>query len=303
MGLLGADVMLRLNRLQEDQRAGSIQIFFDAEKMGHQSYSLAMQVPAEYEDQAFYHIAGHPGVMQCIKRKGSFNFWFSMMLPAEESLEFHLGRLQELSQAQKFLILKTEKIYKPLRKKAAVRKQGTQGFESLTMLERKLIAVVQEEFPLADAPYGKIAEALGTSEAWVLKQLHFFQKKGLLRKIAVMPALRVKKEAGTLLLWNVSEEKIEQAAAVISGFPEIGFCAKRVSCEALPYNLHVLAEGIAEEKVPALTDKMERGIGMWPRQTLLRVKEEKRAKFNFFSNEVEMWRLQNEEQPAAFFTA
>lgn len=293
--------MLRLNRLQEDGEMGRICALFDAERIGYQSYLAAFRVPAEYESQASYYIHGHPAVTQCVKRAGSFNFWLSILLPAEESLEFHLVSLKELSKAQKFLILKTETVYKPLARNSA-EKTAVKDTEPLTAMERRLIRVMQDEFPLADQPYARIAKDAGTAEDLVLKQLQSFQKRGILKKITVLPAPGAKKKNSALLLWNVPEEKISRAGAAIAEFPEVIFCAKRAPSEELPYNLHVLAEEDAE-KIPALIDRIETAVGMWPRQVLLKEKEEKRSRFKFFSKDIEDWRMLHDSQTAAFFSA
>lgn len=303
IGLHSADVMLRLHRLQEDGQAGRISALFDAEKLGYYSYSAVFRVPEEYKDQAAYYISGHPGVTQCIRRKGSYNFWFSIMLPVQESLEFHLGSLKEYSKAQKFLLLKTEKVFKPAVGSGSDKKAAGKFQEELTLLERKLIRALQEDFPLADDPYGRIAKAVGSSEELVIKQLQFFQKKGLLKKIRVLASAGSKKASGPLLLWNVPEEKIAEAGGMIAEFSQIRFCAQRASSDEMPYNLHVLAEDLAEEAVQDLIDKIERGIGMWPRQVLFKEKEEKRGRFKFFSKDIEDWRLLHEGQTASFFSA
>ncbi len=302
IGIHGADVMLRLNRLQEDGLVGRLAGLFDPEKIGYRICFVAMKTAEDRAQQAAYYLSGHPGVTMCVRCSGSFNFWFSMVLPAAEPLEFHLNRLKELSEAQKLLMLKTEKIYKPAGKSSGGEIQENQAFEDskkcwedLTPLERKLIRFVQDDFPLADNPYGKIAAEIGSSEELVLKQLQFFKKKGQLRKISTASLPRVRKAGGVFLLWNLPEEKTEEAGQTLAGFEEVVFCAKRTPYQELPYNVHVSAEGVPEGKVPELIERMERKIGMWPRQVFLKEKEEKRARMKYFSKDIEDWRLQHED--------
>lgn len=298
-GIHSADVMLRLNRLQEEGLLGPVSAVWNAGKIGCRSYWFAMQVPDRYVQQAAYHLSGHPGVTYCVRRRGAFNFWFSLTLPRQETLEFHAGRLKELSKTEHLIPLKTEKIYKTFgRTEEWLEEVKKEDAEDLTPLEQKLVSLLQEAFPLADDPYGWIAREIGSSRELVLKQLQYFYKSGRLRKICALPPMKNKKAQNALLLWQLPEEKSDRAGAALAEFPEIIFCVKRAPSEELPYTLHVLAETDGEDEIEPLIRRMETEIGMWPRRLLMKEKEEKRARIKYFSRDIEDWRLQHEGQPA-----
>lgn len=90
----------------------------------------------------------------------------------------------------------------------------------LTDLDRALLDKYQRGFPLVSRPFAYIASELGVSEETVLDSLAALQGLGVISRIgAVVRPHR----AGwsTLAALAVPEDRLEQVAAIVSGFSEV----------------------------------------------------------------------------------
>lgn len=297
VGLHSADVLLRLHRLQEDKILGRISAIFDAERIGYRNYFAASQVLPEYADQAAEEISRHPGVTQCVKRSGEWNIWFSLCLPLNERASAHSSRLGEMAGCRNVILLQTVEIYKPLPVQRVAEKISQPSVE-LKVFEKQLLLKIQDELPLMDDPFARLGKELGVSEQFVLNQLQTFQQKGILKKIRASAISTPRKNPDFLVMWDVPGEKCRQTASLIANFSEVSFCLQRVAVKELPYSLHVGFD-LSEEAIPAAIEKIEKKIGAWPRIISRREKSYKKVRPQYFLNEIENWRIQNEISSSA----
>lgn len=88
-------------------------------------------------------------------------------------------------------------------------------------LDKKIINMIQLDFPLTVRPYLEIADALGVSEDEVIRRLARLSESGAIRRIG--PILNTKGMGGsnTLVAVKVPADKIDEAAAVINAYPEV----------------------------------------------------------------------------------
>lgn len=88
-------------------------------------------------------------------------------------------------------------------------------------LDKKIINMIQLDFPLTVRPYLEIADALGISEDDVIRRLSRLSEQGAVRRIG--PILNTKGMGGsnTLVAVKVPADKINDAAAVINAYPEV----------------------------------------------------------------------------------
>ncbi len=277
-----AEVILRITRLKEAQKIQSMGGVFDTALLGYQMTLAAMQVAEESVDQAGEMISRHPAVSVCNKRSGELNLWFVLALPSQESPEDHIEWLRESVGAQKAFIFKTLKRYKPVEK---IKPQESSPVLSETELQ--VLRILQEDFPVTDQPYQKLARAAGWPEEFLLNEARQLQKRGFLKRMAAVVAPRKKAAGNAILMWQIPEEKMDAAAAQISKFPEVQFCEKRSSYAAWPYTLYALLEGAGEEECRIFLKKIEPQIGAWPAQGSFKEKDYKKERLKVFSKELE----------------
>jgi len=96
-----------------------------------------------------------------------------------------------------------------------------QELPELDEIDRKLINLIQLNFPISKNPFEEIAETIGTTEEIVLFKLNRLKEKGILRRIGPIINTRGIGGTNTLAAVKVSEDDIDKAAAVINKYDEV----------------------------------------------------------------------------------
>ena len=88
-------------------------------------------------------------------------------------------------------------------------------------LDRRLLNMIQADFPIAPRPYSALGERLGITEDEVLERVRGLVESGIVRKIG--PSFDTIKlgHASTLVAAKVPPERIEEVAGIVSSFPEV----------------------------------------------------------------------------------
>jgi DNA-binding Lrp family transcriptional regulator len=90
----------------------------------------------------------------------------------------------------------------------------------LTELEKKIIASIQEDMPITERPYLRIAQALGISEDNLLESLQSLFNRGIIRRFGA--TLRHQKTgftANAMVAWQVDEDRVEDVGNRMAGVP------------------------------------------------------------------------------------
>jgi len=91
----------------------------------------------------------------------------------------------------------------------------------LDNIDRRLLNLIQTNFPLVAEPYRKIGEILGMSEDEVLSRLKRLQDAGVVRRLGGIFDSRKLGYSGTLCAMRVEPEKVDEVAAFINSFPGV----------------------------------------------------------------------------------
>jgi DNA-binding Lrp family transcriptional regulator len=91
----------------------------------------------------------------------------------------------------------------------------------LDNLDRQLLNLIQEEFPLTTRPYLEIGRRLNLSEKEVISRLERLKKTGIIRRIGAVFDLRRLGYVSTLCALKVPPERLQEVARVVNSFPGI----------------------------------------------------------------------------------
>jgi len=96
-----------------------------------------------------------------------------------------------------------------------------QKLPELDEIDKKLINLIQLNFPISKNPFEEIAETLGTTEEVVLFKLNRLKEKGIIRRIGPVINTRGIGGTNTLAAVKVPENDIDKAAIVINKYDEV----------------------------------------------------------------------------------
>jgi DNA-binding Lrp family transcriptional regulator len=91
----------------------------------------------------------------------------------------------------------------------------------LDNIDRRLLNLVQENFPLEPEPYRKLGGILGVGEDEVLARLKRLQDEGVIRRLGAVFDSRKLGYSGTLCAMHVEPDRVDEVADVINSFPGV----------------------------------------------------------------------------------
>lgn len=120
-------------------------------------------------------------------------------------------------------------------------------------IDLRLLAEVQDAFPIAPRPFLELGRALGLSEDEVISRLAALQKDGLVRRIGPILDLRKMGRSGILAALNLPLEEADGAANVVSEYPEVSHNYLRPNDSG--YNLWFTVSG-TEERIQEILEEI-----------------------------------------------
>ena len=112
------------------------------------------------------------------------------------------------------------------------------GDAPLDRTDLMLLDALQDDIPLVQRPWAALGARLGISEQEVLMRLGRLHDPGIVRGISpILDAHRLGLTATTLIALPVPVEKINEAAAMISGYPEVSHNFQRDNTYTLWFTL------------------------------------------------------------------
>ncbi len=153
----------------------------------------------------------------------------------------------------------------------------------LDSLDKKIIAVLQGDFPIVAEPYKELAAKIGISEQELLARLNTYYQSGQLRKMgAVLRHREVGYAANALCAWMVPESRLEEVGRLMSGYRAITHCYSRISQPEWPYNFYTMLHAHTRDECRAFADELAQAAGLDKYVLLFSTREWKKTSMNYF---------------------
>ena len=305
VGISEDEALSRVKRLKDEQVLRQISAIFDTKSLGYKSTLVAMKFAADKLDQGAEVINRHPGVSHNYRRNDDYNLWFTIAVPPYQSLEATIQRLHELSGAINTLILPTLRLFKigvkldltgknsdSLDAKEDIYDESRRRKEApdLTAEQIEAIRALQEDIPLIKRPYQAIGEASGFSESRLFELMNEFERKGYFRRFAgILHHRKAGFSANAMVVWNIPEEKLDEAGPIMARFPQVSHCYKRPIFPDWPYGIYTMIHAPKVEDCDKIIQKIKQAAGDWPHKNLYSTKEYKKIRLRYFTKELDDW--------------
>lgn len=157
----------------------------------------------------------------------------------------------------------------------------------LDELDKKIIAVMQEDFPLVAEPYREIADQLGISEEELLKRLRTYSQSGKIRKMgAVLRHREVGYAANALCAWIVPKERIQEVGQLFAKVAVVTHCYARVTQPRWPYNFYTMLHANTREQCKMIAQELASQAGLEEYIMLFSTKEWKKNSMKYFKENI-----------------
>jgi DNA-binding Lrp family transcriptional regulator len=311
LGMDEAEVRARVAHVKDVGVLRQLSAIFDTRALGYGSSLVAAKIAPERVDEAAEVISRHPGVSHNYKRNHAYNLWYTIAVPPGDSLEDHIDVLHRASGALVTRKLPTLKLYKigvkldMTGQTAADARAEVQEHErperkehmdapELSDLEMAAIRIVQEDLPLVERPFAAEAELIGTDEATLLQLLRSFKERKLMRRFAaVMNHRSAGYKANAMGVWAVPDDTLEEIGPRMAGFAFVSHCYRRPTYDDWPYSVFTMVHGHNARDCEQTIDAIRVETGVDDYALLWSVKEYKKTRVRYFTDEWNDWRDAN----------
>ncbi len=125
---------------------------------------------------------------------------------------------------------------------------------AIDAIDRRLLTLIQKEFPLVERPFATIGERVGISEEDALARARRLKEAGIIRQISAIFDSRRLGYSSTLVAMDIPEEHINESASRVSEQPTVSHNYKRDHSFNLWFTLTLPPGADLEAEVAHLSD-------------------------------------------------
>ncbi len=303
LGISAADVLKHIEHFFESGQARRLGGVFDARRLGYRSVLCAVDLPEDVIEKVAAAVCRHPGVTHGYERGGGEgqhwpNFWFTLATPQAE-FDHELDVIRQHVEPYTLLTLPALRRFKidvkfdPRTRDrdervpsspSSVGLSTEPSTETFTSLDRAVVRALENNLPLVEHPFAKIAEDLGVSEAHLLARLDAWMKQGVLRRMALIVQHRkIGFTANGMCVWDVPKEDVLEIGRRVAEAPEVSHCYERPRSEFFPFTLYAMIHTGDPVSTRKLFERIGRDAGLQSGQLLMSLREFKKTSMNYFA--------------------
>ncbi|MEW6455145.1 MAG: Lrp/AsnC family transcriptional regulator [Acidobacteriota bacterium] len=297
------EVIERINNLKKEKIIREIRGIFNAQSLGYSSILVAFEVAEKNLEKAAKIINSHPGVSHNYLRNHRFNLWFTLALPSELNLEKTVEKIYLLSKAKNYLILPAIKVFKigvnldaSGTESITVQNERRNEFKprdyipKLSSLEISCIKELQNDLPLEPEPFKELSERIDISQNNLIKIAKSLIDKKIMRRMsAVLYHRNLGFKFNAMVVWVVDEKYIDKCGKIMASFNAVSHCYQRPTYPNWPYSLFTMIHCRKEEDCYEIVKRISEKTGIKDYEILSSLKEFKKKRVVYFSNEFYEW--------------
>ncbi|MBM4271340.1 MAG: Lrp/AsnC family transcriptional regulator [Deltaproteobacteria bacterium] len=88
-------------------------------------------------------------------------------------------------------------------------------------IDKKILNIIQKDFPIVEAPFRVVAEKIGTAEDEVLERIRRMKREGIIRRIGAVFDAKKLGYVSTLCAARVPEERLRAFVDTVNSYPGI----------------------------------------------------------------------------------
>lgn len=153
----------------------------------------------------------------------------------------------------------------------------------LSLLEKNVIASIQEDLPLVERPYHTLAQKIGITETEFLEIMEQLCEKGVIRRFgATLRHQQTGFSANAMVAWQVQEEKIQTVGSQMAQSSAVSHCYRRDPKPTWPYNLYTMIHAKSEKMCIETAQRLSEKTGVKTYQLLFSRRELKKTSMVYF---------------------
>ncbi len=154
----------------------------------------------------------------------------------------------------------------------------------LTEVEKKVLASIQDDMPIAERPYYEMAVKTGLSEDFFLKTMQNLVNRGVIRRFGA--TIRHQKsgfDANAMAAWQVDEARIDEVGQIMASCQHVSHCYRRNPQNDWPYNLYTMIHAKDKPSCYAIASELAEQTDVETYTLLFSHRELKKTSMRYFS--------------------
>jgi DNA-binding Lrp family transcriptional regulator len=307
LGISEEKLLDEIIRLRSEDIIRNISGIFNAAPLGYQSTLVAFEV--KNPDAAASVINAHPGVSHNYLRNHRYNIWFTLSVPPEHNLQTTAQTIAQSADAVDYILLSTKKLYKigvhfHIGDSAEEIVSPTTSHysnsspRSLSIAEKEAVRLLQFDLPTEPAPFRAIIEQHNgkINETILLDIAHSFLQRGIMRRYAaVLRHHKAGYSTNSMTAWKpegLSDDAIETIFAHERSISHLYL--REITPGKWEYPLFAMIHAKTDEALHATIEKISSASGIKDFLVLKSLKEFKKERVMYFSEEFENWKALND---------
>lgn len=143
---------------------------------------------------------------------------------------------------------------------------------AINSLDRKILELLQNKFPICVHPYRQIADILGVDEVYLLQRIQYLKDEGIIRRIGGIMDSRNLGYYSVLCACEVPEGRVDQVAARISAERGVTHNYRRNHRLNLWFTLTAPTQSQAAQILQSLEDELGVEIHTMPAEKVYKIK-------------------------------
>jgi len=308
LGLSEEEVVKKIRYFFETGKARRFGAIFDSRRLGYKSTLCAVTVKEGDLDKTAGSIVPFQSITHCYHRKclatgadrhKDFpNLWFTVTARAD----LYAKELESIEQAvspNPMLVLPAKRRFKiqvildprlssrkspaPSRKSPPIPSGTDAPALVLNDTEKEVVRQLQDNLSPETDPIRKIAAKTGLNPMEIVQLLIKWKDAGVLRRIGLIAYhQKIGFHANAMCVWQVPEDRIEQAGRYLAGIGNITHCYERWSAESFPYNLYAMVHTGDEAAIRSIFQEISEDVVLANGQIMMSVREYKKTSPRFF---------------------
>ena len=153
----------------------------------------------------------------------------------------------------------------------------------ITSREKTVIKVLQEEFPICEEPYKKLAIQAGMTEKEFINCVQMLASEKKIRKIgAVLRHREAGFVANALCAWNVPANELDKVVKFMIKKPAVSHCYDRTTAPNWNYNLYTMIHAKSRSECDKIITELSEVTGIKDYQIFYSKKEWKKTSMKYF---------------------
>ena len=307
IGLSESDTIQRLQRLKSEKYLRFIGAVINTASLGFKSLLVSFEVDPEKLDQTAEIVNAHPGVSHNYLREDRYNMWFTLALPRGLDLDQTIAILRQQARPRNVLVLpaiKTFKIgvildltddaeYDPLARDNSVLPPSAE-VSRITPRQQQIIENLQGGLGLTPEPFAELARTLDIPEGKLIENIQQLLDCGVIRRFGAIPSHRkLGYRYNVMATWQAAEAESDKVGKILASFKAITHSYRRPTYPDWPYSHYSMIHCRSKADSETIINQIVAETGVRNYKLLRSVREFKKVRLKYFSDDFSTWHNQN----------